>query len=131
MVLPVSGIEGNHRLASLKAFCPTLWIMRLISLQAISRHYTLIVLWLQEVGEQVRTDSRVEVGGFLQTMRKFNTYLYTEVLRMVLSLLKALVHNCRMLSLIFAKPRMLLLAQKLLLLEQGMMPDLTVHRVEF
>ena len=105
--------------------------MRLISLQAISRHYTLIVLWLQEVDEQVRTDSRVEVGGFLQTMRKFNTYLYTEVLRMVLSLLKALVHNCKMLILIFAKPRMLLLAQKLLLLEQGMMPDLTVHRVEF
>ena len=66
-------------------------------------------------------------GGFLQTMRKFNTYLYTEVLRMVLPLLKALVHSCMMLSLIFAKPRMLLLALKLLLLEQGMMSDLCME----
>ena len=64
-------------------------------------------------------------------MRKFNTYFYIKVLRMVLRLLKALMHSCRMLSLIFAKPRMSLLAQKLLLLAQGMMSDLTVYGVEF
>ena len=64
-------------------------------------------------------------------MQKFNTYFYFEMLRMVLSLLKALVHSCRILSLIFAMPRMLLLVQKLLLLAQEMMSDLTVHGVEF
>ena len=105
--------------------------MRLISLQAISRNYTPIVLWLQEVDEQVRTDSGVKAGGFLQTIRKFNTYFYIEVLRMVLPLLKALVYSCKMLSLIFANPRMLLLAQKLLLLAHEMMPDLSVHGVKF
>ena len=82
-------VEGNHRLASLRAFCPTLWIMRLILLQAINCHYTPIILWLQEVDEQVRTNSRVKAGGFLQTMRKFSTYFYVELLRMVLPLLKA------------------------------------------
>ena len=86
--------------------------MRLISLEAISRNYTPIILWLQEVDEQVRTDSRVKAGGFLKTMRKFNTYFYIEVLRMVLPLLNALVHGCRMLSLIFAKPRMLIACAK-------------------
>ena len=50
-------VEGDHRLASLRAFCPTLWIMRLISLKAISRHYTQTILWLQVVDEQVRTDA--------------------------------------------------------------------------
>ena len=89
-----------------------------------------IILWQQEVDEQVRTDSGVKDGVFLVIMRKFNLYFYIEVLWMALPLLKALVHSCRMLSLIFAKPRMLLLAQKLLLLAQGMMPDLTVHGVE-
>ena len=59
-------------------------------------------------------------------MQKFNTSL-----RMVLPLLKAPVHTCRTFSLIFAKPRMLLPAQKLLTLAQGMMPDLTVYVVEF
>ena len=117
-------------LASLRAFCSTLWIMRLISLEVISRNYTPIILWLQEVDEQVRTDSGVKAGGFLQTMRKFNTYFYIEVLRMVLPLLKALVHGCRMLSLIFAKPRMLLLAQKFLPLSQGMIPGLTVYEMK-
>ena len=29
--------EDNHQLASLRAFCPTLWIMRLISSEAIIR----------------------------------------------------------------------------------------------
>ena len=53
--------------------------MRLISLDAIGRHYTPIILRLQEVDEKVRTDSRVKAGGFLQTMRKFNTYFYIEV----------------------------------------------------
>ena len=124
-------VEGNHRLAQLRAFCPTFWIMRLISLEAISRNYTPIILWLQKVDEHVRTNCRVKAGGFLQAMRKFHTYFYIEMLRIVLSLLKALVHGCRMLSLIFAKPRMLLFAQKLLPLSQGMMPDLTVYGVEF
>ena len=100
-------------------------------MEAISHHYTPIILWLQEVDEQVRTDSVVKAGGFLLMIRKFNTYFYIEVLRMVLPLLKALVHSCRRLSLIFAKPRMLLLAQKLLLLAQEMMSDLTVYGVEF
>ena len=57
-------VEGNHRLASLRTFCPTLWITRLISLEAHSRHYTPIILWLQEVDEQVRTDSEVKAGVF-------------------------------------------------------------------
>ena len=105
--------------------------MRLISLEAISHHYTPIILWLQEVDEQVRADSRVKAGVFLQMMRKFNTYFYIEVLRMVLPLLKALVHSCRLLCLIFAKSKMSLLAQKLLLLAQGMIPNLTVYGVEF
>ena len=76
-------VEGNHQLASLRAFCPTLWIMRPISLEGVSRHYTPIILWLQKVDEQVRTDFKVKAGGFLQTMRKFNTYFYIEVLQMV------------------------------------------------
>ena len=62
--------------------------MRLISLEVIGRHYSLIILWLQEVDEQVRTDSRVKAGDFLLTMQKFNIYFYIEVLRMVLPLLK-------------------------------------------
>ena len=78
--------------------------MRLISSEAIIHNYTPIILWLQEVDEQERTDSKVKAGVFLQTMRKFNTYFYIELLRMVLRLLKALVHSCRMLSLIFEKP---------------------------
>ena len=73
-------------------------------------YYTLIILWLQEVDEQVQTDSIVKSSGFLGTMQKFNTYFYFEMLRMVLALLKALVHSCRILSLMFAKPRMLLFA---------------------
>ena len=124
-------VQVNHQLASLRALCPTLWIMRLISLEAISRNYTPIILWLQEVDQQVRTDPGVKAGGFLPTIRKSNTYFYINVLRMVLSLLKALVHSCRMLSLIFANPRMFLLAQKLLSLAQRMMPDLTAYGVEF
>ena len=64
-------------------------------------------------------------------MQKFNTYFYFEMLRMILPLLKALVHSCRILSLIFAKPNILMLVQKLLLLAQEMMSDLTVHGVEF
>ena len=63
-------------------------------------------------------------------MRKFNTYFYFEALRMVLRLLKALVHSYRMLSLIFAEPRMLLLAQKLLSLAQEIL-DLIVYGVDF
>ena len=105
--------------------------MRRILLEAINCHYGPIILWLQEVDQQVQTDSRVKAGGFLQTMRKFNTYFYIVVLRMALPLLKALVYGCGMLSLIFAKPRMLLLAQNLLSLAQGMMPDLTVYGIEF
>ena len=105
--------------------------MRLISLEAINGHYGPIILWLQEVDEQIRTDSEVKACGVLQMVRKFNTNFYIEVLPMILPLLKALVHNCRMLSLIFAKPRMLLLAQKLLSRAQGMMPDLTVYEAEF
>ena len=105
--------------------------MQLISLDASSRDNTPNILWLQEVDQQVRTDSGVKAGGFLLMMPKFNTCFYIEVLRMVLPLLKALVHSCRMLSLIFAKPRMLFLAQKLLSPAQGMMPDLTVYGVEF
>ena len=46
-------IEGNHQLASLKPFCTTRRVVRLISLEAISRHYTPIILWLQEVDEQI------------------------------------------------------------------------------
>ena len=80
-------VEDNHQLASLRPFCPTLWIMRLISLEAISRNYTPIILWLQEVDEQVPTGSRVKTGGFLQTTRKLSTNFYIEVLRMVLPLL--------------------------------------------
>ena len=88
-------------------------------------------MWLQEVDEQVRTDSGAKTGGFLQTMQKLNVYFYIEILRMDLPLSKALAQSCRMLSLIFAKPGMLLLAQKLLLLAQGMMLDLTEYGVEF
>ena len=65
--------------------------MRIISLEAISRNYTPIILRLQKVDEQVRTDSGVKAGVFLLTIRKFNTYFCVEVLRMVLALLKALV----------------------------------------
>ena len=100
-----------------------------IFLEAIRRNYTPIILWLQEVDEQVRTDCGVKACGFLKMMRKFNTYFCIEVLRMVL--LKALVHSCKMLSSIFAKPKILFLAQKLLSLAQGMMPDLIVYGVEF
>ena len=50
-------VEGSHQLASLRAFRPNLWIMRLISLEAISHYYTSITPWLQEVDEQVRTNS--------------------------------------------------------------------------
>ena len=57
-------VEGNFQLASLKPFCPTRWIMQLISLEAINRNYLPIILLLQEVEEQVRTDSDVKADGF-------------------------------------------------------------------
>ena len=60
--------------------------MRLISLKTISCNYTPIILWLQEVDEQV---SRVKAGGFLLMLRKFNTYLYVEALRMVSSIVES------------------------------------------
>ena len=63
--------------------------MRLISLEAITRNYISIVLWLQEVDEQVRTDSTVKVNGFLLMMRKFNSYFYIEVLPMIFSIVKS------------------------------------------
>ena len=106
--------------------------MRLISSEAISRNYTPVILWLQEVDEQVRTDSGVKAGGFLIIMRKFNTCFYVEVLRMVFSIVESASAQLQnVLSLIFAKPKILFLAQKLLSLAQGMMPDLIVHGVEF
>ena len=45
--------------------------MRLISLNAISRNDTPIILWLQEIDQQVRTDSGVNAGVLLLMMRKF------------------------------------------------------------
>ena len=64
VVLPVSGSRRQSSACIVESILPTLWIMRLISLEAISRIYTPIILWLQEVDEQVRTDSGVKVGGF-------------------------------------------------------------------
>ena len=54
--------------------------MRLMSLEAASRNSAPIILWLQEVDEQVRTNSGVKAGGFLPMTRKFNTICYVEVL---------------------------------------------------
>ena len=88
--------------------------MHLISLEAISRNYTPIILWLQEVDEQVRTDSEVKVGGLLLMMRKSTLIFMLEGCGWFIALLKALMHSCRTLSLIFAKRKILFLAQKLL-----------------
>ena len=63
--------------------------MRLISSEAICRNYTPIILWLQEVEEQVRTSYGVKAGVFLRTIRKFNTCFYVEVLRIVFSIVKS------------------------------------------
>ena len=63
--------------------------MRLIALEAICPKYMPIVLWLQEVDEQVRSDSLSKAGGFLQAMQKFSTYFYIEVLRMVYSIVES------------------------------------------
>ena len=38
--------------------------MRLISLKAISRNHTPITMWLQEVDEQVQSDTEVKAGVF-------------------------------------------------------------------
>ena len=38
--------------------------MRLMSLEAIGRNHAPIFLWLQEVDEQVQTDSEAKAGGF-------------------------------------------------------------------
>ena len=62
-------VEGNHQLSPLRPFRSTRCIMRLISLEAITRSYIPNILWLQEVDEQVRTDSRVKAGGFLLMIR--------------------------------------------------------------
>ena len=70
-------VEGNHQLASLRAFFPTQWIMRLISSEAISRNYTPIIMWLQEVDEQVRTDSRVKAGVFFCRRCESSTLIVT------------------------------------------------------
>ena len=51
--------------------------MQLISLEAISHHYTPIILWLQEVDEQVRADSRVKAGVFFADDAKIqHLFLY-------------------------------------------------------
>ena len=101
-------------------------------MEAISYNYTPIILWLQEVDEQVGTDSEVKADGILLMMQKFNTYFYVKQLWMVIRIVEsASAHSCRMLSLLFAKPKILFFAQKLLSLAQGMMPDLMVCGVEF
>ena len=82
-------VEGNYQLLSLRSFCPNRWIMRLISLEAIRRDYTPIIMWLQEVDEQVRTDSEAKAGGFFLIMRKFNTHFCIEVLRMTFSVVES------------------------------------------
>ena len=105
--------------------------MRLISLEAISRNYTPIILWLQEVDEQVQTDSRAKAGGFLLMMRKFYTYFNVETLRMVFSIVESASAQLQNAQLKLSKPRILFLTQELLSLAQGMMSDLTVYGVKF
>ena len=63
--------------------------MRLTFLEVISRNNMPIILWLQEVDEQVRTDSGVKGGGFLLMMQKFCTYFYVEMLRMVFGIVES------------------------------------------
>ena len=63
-------VAGNHQLASLRSFCSIRWIVRLISTEAISRNYTPIILWVQEVDEQVRTDSEEKAGSYFANNAK-------------------------------------------------------------
>ena len=86
--------------------------MRLISLEAISRHYTPIILWQQEVDEQVQTDSGVKAGGFLMMMEKFNTYFYVKVLRMVFSIVECVSAQLQNAQLNFCKARYVIASTK-------------------
>ena len=63
--------------------------MRLISLDAISSNYPQIILRLQEVDELDRTDFGVKAGGFRQLLRKFKSFFYTEILRVVFRVVKS------------------------------------------
>ena len=105
--------------------------MQLISWEVISRHYTPIIRWLQEVDEQVRTDSDVKTSVFLQIMQNFNTYFYIEVLWMAFSIVENASAQLYSTQLNFAKPWIFLLAQKLLSLAQETMQHLTVYGMEF
>ena len=78
--------------------------MRLISLDAICRNYTQqIIMWLQEVDEQDRTDFDVKASGFRQMLRKFKTFSLIEILRMVFSVVESANEQPQSVQLNFCK----------------------------
>ena len=101
--------------------------MQLISLEAISRNYTPIILWLQEVDEEVRTDSEEKAGGLLLMMRKFNPYFYNKVFWMAFGIAESVSAEFQRAQPNLCEFIILMLAQKLLSLAQKIMPDSTAY----
>jgi hypothetical protein len=66
--------EDNNPTGKLRPLCPTRWTLRLTSLQSVKDNYNVLISFLEEMSNDMRTESsaRSKASGFNKTMTSFD-----------------------------------------------------------